>query len=385
MSASSSLKVGVDGTAVLHGRGVSRYTSNIIRALGRRSDVELSLLGYSWRQRKRLQTELEDLLPVRSARRHQVTVQPWPQSLQAKLWAKGLNPVARALPGIQVFHSWDWLQPPDQALKVVSTVHDLAIERFPETAHPEIVAHHHRAWQNLKARQAHLIAVSKTTRDDIVTLLDYPAELIHVIYEALPEEFRHVSDDLSEEDEARIRQRLEITKPYILFVGTREPRKNLDRLIQAWQPLAADFQLIVVGAAGWGEAQPIELGDYQSQLRFLNQVTDQELAVLYGEASVFAYPCLYEGFGLPILEAFHHGTPVVTANRSGMAEVAGNAAELVEPESVESIREGLEKVLNESMPDQQRRLQRMVIRLQLFDWDRVAEATVNVYRQAVLE
>ena len=113
-------------------------------------------------------------------------------------------------------------------------------------------------------------------------------------------------------------------------------------------------------------------------------MTDEELAVLYGEAELLLYPSLYEGFGLPILEAFHFGTPVVTSNTSAMPEIAGNAAELVEPTSVESIRKGITKVLTENNDAGRRRLQQMIIRLQLFNWQRVAEETCKVYRKAIL-
>ena len=114
-------------------------------------------------------------------------------------------------------------------------------------------------------------------------------------------------------------------------------------------------------------------------------MSDKVLAVLYSEASLFAYPCLYEGFGLPILEAFYYGTPVVTANVSSMVEVAGNAAELVDPLSVDSIRKGMEVILSETLAEQQKRVQKMVIRLQMFDWQRVAKETMAVYQTAIRE
>src|SRR6185369_15571845 len=129
-----------------------------------------------------------------------------------------------------------------------------------------------------------------------------------------------------------IKNQLHLSRPYLLFVGTREPRKNLNRLIKAWQPLSNNFDLIFAWEAGWDEmAQTLN-----QHVRFLGKVSAQELAVLYGEAEIFVYPSVYEGFGLPILEAFYHGTPVVTSNVSSLPEVAGNAAELVEPHSVES-------------------------------------------------
>jgi len=164
-------------------------------------------------------------------------------------------------------------------------------------------------------------------------------------------------------------------------VGTREPRKNLLRLIEAWKPLQSQIELLIAGESGWDTTENVQ----EVGLRFLGQVSDEELSVLYAEAELFAYPSLYEGFGLPILEAFHHGTPVVTSNNSGMIEVAGNAAELVDPLDVSSITKAIEKILSESNDDQKKRLQRMIIRQQMFSWKKVARETLAVYKKAIAD
>jgi len=164
-----------------------------------------------------------------------------------------------------------------------------------------------------------------------------------------------------------------------LFVGVQEPRKNLERLIKAWQPFSKQVELLVVGDQGWGDNKYAKI----PHLRFLGRVTDKELCVLYTEAEIFAYPSLYEGFGLPILEAFHHGTPVITSDLSAMIEVAGNAAEFVDPKNTASIGKAIEKILNEDEAEQKKRLQRMVIRKQMFDWQKVAGQTIKVYQKAI--
>lgn len=216
-------------------------------------------------------------------------------------------------------------------------------------------------------------------------LLKYPASLVHVVHEALPYEVVRTAESVSEDEYEKMKRRLQLDKPYILFVGTREPRKNLLRLIEAWEPLAEKVQLIIAGEKGWDDTEQKDKVLSHPNLRFLGRVSDEELTVLYGEAELFAYPSLYEGFGLPILEAFYHGTPVLTSNVSSMPEVAGNAAELVDPLSVKSIRKGIEKILEESREEQQRRLQKMIIRRQLFSWSKVAEDTIRVYQQAIGE
>lgn len=375
------MQIGIDITSIIYDRGVSRYTNNLVRALAQRKDVTLRLYGTSLRQRSRLESFVADIAKYGS--RHQGIIQSYPPRVQELFWNTiGRNQIKKIFPNIDVFHSWDWLQPPDKKLPLVSTIHDLAILKYPETAHPKILKLHQKSWATLKARRAQIITVSQATKRDVVELLKFPSQDVHVVYESLPQETLTVSQQLTEEQLERIKNSLGLDQPYILCVGTREPRKNLRRAIEAWWPLRQEVQLLVAGAEGWDDSSQLGQALQSSQLRFLGKVTDQELAALYSEAELLLYPSLYEGFGLPILEAFHFGTPVVTSNTSAMPEVAGNAAVLVDPESVESIRAGIRSILNEKIEAQRQRLQKMIIRLQLFNWQRVAEETCKVYRKA---
>ena len=148
---------------------------------------------------------------------------------------------------------------------------------YPETAHPKVLSAHQKSWQILRERQAEIIAVSQATKRDIIRLLDIPAYKIHVIPEALPREIRMVNELLSEEMAERIKQEFQLNRPYLLFVGTREPRKNLQRLIEAWQPLKQDLELIIVGEVGWDQTETIQ----DPNLRFLGKVSDQKLVSLW--------------------------------------------------------------------------------------------------------
>lgn len=373
------MQVGIDISSLVYGRGVSRYTSNLVRALLERKNIQLSAYGSSWRQFTTLQNEVKKL------RLHgqftEISLQKLPPKLLQFAWKMGLNPISDHLPNISVFHSWDWIQPPDKKLPLVSTIHDLAMLKFPETAHPAILQAHQRSWDTLKKRDAHIIAVSQATRKDIIKLLGFAPEKVTVVYEALPLESTEASTQLTEAEYDRIKAHLQLDRPYILCVGTREPRKNLLKTIKAWKPLAKDVDLLIAGEQGWDKTESLQ--SKEKGLRFLGKVSDKELAVLYGEAQVFVYASLYEGFGLPILEAFYHGTPVVTSNLSSMPEVAGNAAELVDPDQAESIRKGIETVLNEKQTEQQKRLQKMIVRLHLFNWQTAATGTIKVYKQAL--
>jgi glycosyltransferase involved in cell wall biosynthesis len=371
------MNVGIDITPIAYGRGVSRYTSNIVDALSKQP-LSLSLFGVGWGTYGLLQKYTQQF---QHANKISTAVIKRPLKIHEYSWHYGLSSVRSYLPTINVFHSWDWLQPPDKDLPLVSTIHDLAILKYPETAHPDVLQHHQASWDILKKRQAHIVTVSQSTKKDICTLLDIPSQKITVIPEALPVETRVASALLTEELLAKTQQKLPLDKPFILAVGTREPRKNLLRLMQAWQPLAKDVDLLIAGEAGWDDSQTKALS-LQHQPRFLGKVSDLELAVLYGEAEAFVYPSLDEGFGLPILEAFHHGTPVVTSNCSAMPEVAGNAAVLIDPVSVDSITAGITQILGENQEQQRERLQKMIIRLHLFSWDKAAKQLCDVYTVA---
>lgn len=370
------MNIAIDFTSVIYRRGVSRYTQNLALAVSTQKNVSLTLFGYSLRQKDKL------LAAAKTIPNAKTKFLPIPTKIMEKIWDFKLQSVQSQLPDIDIFHSWDWIQPPDKNIPIVSTIHDLSMLKFPETAHPKILSAHKKSWEILKEKKAHLIAVSRTTKNDIVTLLGYPAYMVHVVSEALPIEFVTVANAITQDQENYIKQQLDLSKPYILFVGTREPRKNLNRLIEAWQPLAKSYELIIAGETGWDTSSETA-NNAKYKPRFLGRVTDAQLSVLYANAEVFAYPSLYEGFGLPILESFHHGTPVLTSNNSGMAEVAGNAAQLIDPESVASITQGLTTLLNETSQEQGKRLQRMIIRLQMYNWEQTARETIEVYSQAI--
>lgn len=368
------MHLGIDITSLLYDRGVSRYTRNLLLALNNLPQMQFSLYGSSLRRRQDLVQQIKSL----HLRREKHLLQAYPVSLLSKLWQSGLNSILPRLPGIEVFHAWDWHLPPDKTLPMVITIHDLAMLRMPHIAHPKVLRAHQIAWDRISHSKTQIIAVSQTTKRDIIELLNIDPRRVQVVYEALPEEVVTAGRNLTEDTQAKIIQKFALEKPFFLFVGTQEPRKNLSRIIRAWQTFAKDFDLVVAGATGWGTTNRSAL---RTEPIFLGPVSNLELAALYDQARLFLYPSLYEGFGLPILEAFHHGTPVITSNNSGMAEVAGNAAVLVDPLEEESIRDGITTILQEDRAAEKIRDQRMILRLQMFRWEDTAHQTLSVYQK----
>jgi glycosyltransferase involved in cell wall biosynthesis len=173
-----------------------------------------------------------------------------------------------------------------------------------------------------------------------------------------------------------------LCRPYVLAVGTLEPRKNLEQLITAWAAVPADARgdrvLALVGPRGWDDA-PILASARAAGAQLLGRVSDEELRALYAGAEAFAYPSLYEGFGLPVLEAMAAGTPVVTSNVSSLPEVAGDAALLVDPTDAAAIAAALESVLTDRAQADELR-ERGRARAAAFSWERTARETLGLLR-----
>jgi glycosyltransferase involved in cell wall biosynthesis len=248
----------------------------------------------------------------------------------------------------------------------VVTVHDVAFVHTPErfTAHGARVM---RAGLE-RCRQAHLVLCpSHTTADDLEALGFQPDRIRVIPWGVTPQ-------PVGANDVARVRARYDLPERFVLFVGTLEPRKNLPRLAEAVATLDPALPLVVAGAPGWGDAEPLG-----AHVQFLGFVSDADLAALYGAATVFAYPSLQEGFGLPVAEAMSYGAPVLTSAHGATAEVAGGAAVLVDPEDPAAIGAGLLR----AVADADTLRTRGRARAAELTWERAAADTVTAYRDAL--
>ena len=269
-------------------------------------------------------------------------------------------------------------------LPLVVTVHDCFVLRTPEAFRRWMGTHQRLTLPRLVRRAAAIIASSDATRRDVVELLGVSPERVHVIPCGVGTSYRPFA-----EDDPRIRDvrdRYALPRRFVLTVGQLEPRKNVARLIQAVlaaaaRPAANDMVLVHAGAPGWfadDVAEVMASAAAQRRVRFLGFVPEEDLPPLYAAADVLAYPSLGEGFGFPVAEAMATGTPVVTSAVTSMPEVAGDAALLVDPRSVDAIEEALLAAwTNEALRMRMRGAG--IARSTRYRWDRVAETTAAVY------
>ena len=263
--------------------------------------------------------------------------------------------------------------------RLVVTVHDLAFSLFPKAYPPAWRLLHKAGFRRALRAATAIISVSSNTASDVIRSGVVDESSVHVVPlgGSLP---------VGTEDPTPALRRLGIPSPYLLFVGTLEPRKNLVRLIRAYRRIAGRVRhsLVLAGPLGW-RSQPIldELASGEGgRIVTTGRVSEPDLDALHRGADAFAYPSLYEGFGLPVLDAMERGIPVVTSNTSALPELVGDAAIQVSPHSVTEMAEGLERLLTDDA-ERARLSGAGRERAKAYSWDRTARETLKVYEKAM--
>jgi len=304
---------------------------------------------------------------------------------QRILWSLWDAPRALRREPVALFHGVTGFElPPRGPWQLVTTVHDLVPFRFPALVPPR----HRWAVRCLLGgairRARTVIAVSEATRQEVLARFRVDPARVVVVPEAAPDGYAPPSAEAL----AAVRARYGLVRPYVLFVGLLEPKKNLGVLLEAVARLRrgrdwGDAELVVVGAPGWGadpRSRVAALG-LEGVVRFLGPAPDPDLPALYGGALAFAFPSRWEGFGLPVLEAMAAGAPVVTSNRGALPEITAGAARLVEPAAA-PLAEALGALLADP-GERARRRAAGLARAAEFSWARTARETLAVYRRAL--
>jgi glycosyltransferase involved in cell wall biosynthesis len=342
------MRIGIDFTAAARqGAGIGRFTRGLVRALlSLHPEHEFRLMVAGRGPSPFLQESLPD-----GTQAHYL---PLSERTLSRMWhrLRVPLPVETFIGKVDLFHSPDFVLPPTLTRRTVLTVHDLSFLRVPECAQPSLEWYLRGAVPRSVRHAALLTADSESTRRDLNELLGVPLDRVVVVPGGVDGRFQRVTDADALRD---VRRRYGLDRPCILYVGTIEPRKNLSRLIKAFALARThgldDHVLALCGKVGWltedifQAAAESGLGD---RVRFPGYVRDEDLPALYSAADVFAFPSLYEGFGLGPLEAMACGAPTLVSNVSSLPEVVADAAAQVDPTNVEAMAAALAALVTDS-------------------------------------
>lgn len=379
--ASARLRIALDYTpALLQGAGIGRYTQGLVAGLAAQSvrpDVTLLLAAD-------VDRTVYASLPFPSRRL------PLSSRQQAILWHRLRLPLPLEwLAGqFDLVHSPDFVLPPLRRARGVITVHDLSFLRVPECAQPSLAAYLRRAAPAATRRAQCILADSHSTRRDLIELLQIEPQRIEVVYPGIGPHYRPITAEEQAEQRHTVATRYRLDHPFILSVGTLEPRKNYAHLISAYARLRRQTdlpeRLVIAGGKGWlteGIFAQVEREGVAPFVQFLGYVPESDLPTLYSLANLFVFPSRHEGFGIPIIEALACGAPVVCANNSSLPEAAGDAALLTDADDPAGLAAAMERALTDQ-PWRAEMRRRGFNQAARFTWQASAAQLLGAYHKA---
>lgn len=373
--------IGIDISSIPYKTGVSNYTLNLIRNLVKIDKSNTYKFFYS-SLRLPLPTEIIDI--KKNHKNVLIYQSKIPPTLLQILWNKlKIFPIEIFIGKCDIFHTSDWTQPPTLKAKTITTVHDLTPFLYPEWHHQKVITAHQNKMKLAAKKCFKFICVSQNTKNDLLKLFPkIDPKKIEVIYEAAEEKygkFFKLSKEIQQKKKDAIKKQYGLDK-FILAQGTREPRKNLKRLIDSFLIFKKNnprchVELAIAGKYGWG--QDID-GTKDPSIKILGFIPEKDMVALHACAICLAYPSLYEGFGLPLVKSLKVGTPIITSNVSSMPEVGEKAAIYVDPNSVEDISLAITKIIKSTSLRNKLR-NKGLIQAKKFDWLKTAKQTLLVY------
>lgn len=373
------MRIGLEITAaVRQSGGIGRYVREMMHALADVDQINQYSLFYASKSKAAPgMLALPDNFRIRHLPVHDIWL--------ARIWQRIRLPVPVELitGAVDIYHSPDFTLPPTlQGVPTLLTVHDLSFLRDPESASPGLRGYLEIAVKRSVRLATHVLADSQSTKDDLIGLYSTPENKITVLYPGVSSDFRPIMEPAKLR---QVRKRYKLgEEPFVLSVGTLQPRKNHLTLIKAFELALGDseYNLVLAGGKGWSYEEVYDLVEsrgLQNRVLFPGFVAEDDLSALYSSANILAFPSLYEGFGLPVLEAMACGLPVIASSVSSLPEVTGNAALLVDPSNVEDMADAMLKLV-ENVDLRKSLRNKGFKRVEQFSWYTSAKTLLGVYR-----
>ncbi|MDD4027176.1 MAG: glycosyltransferase family 1 protein [Candidatus Shapirobacteria bacterium] len=373
--------IGIDISSTPYKTGVSNYTLNLVRNIVKIDKLNTYKLFYS---SMRLPLPEEIVKIKKNHKNVEIYQSKIPPTLLQILWNKlRLFPIEFFIGKCQIFHTSDWTQPPTIKAKTITTVHDLTPFLSPQWHHQKVITAHKNKMKLAAKNCSKFICVSQSTKNDLLKLFPkIDPKKIEITYEAAEEkygQFIKLSKESQQKKKEKIKKQYGLDK-FILAQGTREPRKNLKRLIDAFVIFKKEnptnhTELAIAGKYGWGEDVD---GIKNPSVKILGFIPEKDMVALHASALCLVYPSLYEGFGLPLVKSLKVGTPIITSNISSMPEVTDKASLLVDPNSTEELVKALTKIIKSNALRNKLKAKGL-IQAKNFDWLKTAKETLSVY------
>ena len=366
--------------------GVGWYTYNIINNI-EAEDMLVQGMCFDFLGRNNVRERLEDI------KAENLYINKWLPSKVYRLLT-GLLPVNYDwfFPGGDIYHYFNFTAPSiSRRKKVIITIHDMVYKILPETVSYKTLYILNREMERSVKRADAIITVSENSRKDILRFHDVESDRISIVNPGIDYDFFKAAQDMDGNTLSMVRKKYNLPDRFILYLGTIEPRKNITALVGAYEKLPEDirreFKLVIAGGVGWkadGILKRIKESPEAANIMRIGYVDEADKHFIYGAAAVFVFPSLYEGFGIPVIEAMASGTPVVTSSNSSLPEAGGDAALYSDANDIEAISDNILRVLTDKELEAEM-IRRGMKHAASFSWKKSAGKTVEVYRRLLEE
>lgn len=364
------MKVGIDSDVLKNKHGIGVYGSNIVKHLEGLNDISVEYFSYHDYYSK--------INPVDKAAKFFMRSLYWASGDVYWEWYK----LPKLADGIDIFHSLSGCVPKKASFKTLMTVHDLAYYEYDNYLQPS-VSRFYKSWYRKSAENADMIiAISKSTKKDIIRYWDVPSKQIKVIHLGTPEDF---ISKIPEIKVSKVKRKYKLSRDYFLFSGQLNYRKNIHTLLKAFAKVSVKnkVDLVLTGDKSILDyvgrlGKIISEHNLKNRVKILGPIPRNDLIAIYRGALGLTFPTLYEGFGFPVLEGFASGIPVISSNTSSIPEVAGDAALFVDPNNVDDIRDAMTTIISDENI-RKKLISRGAERVKDFTWEKTAKKTTDLY------